>query len=431
MILKQNKAKAFRFKRAFNPKGSCFVYKNSAIGKKNLKEIDEVKQTVEQSNSKKTKIKNLIMFLINIVVVAAILFYQIKQEGVISIADLLTYDLNIWFFVLGGVFLALLMFLKSIRFNILIKDTTGRSRPFLSYKVAALGRYYDNITPMATGGQPFQVLYLNRRGLSASTALSIPLAKYFINQFAFITISLFCVILTFCSDLLAGSTVVKVVSLTSFCLNLLLVFGLVFLSTCKKVGNALVVKTLKFLQKIKIVKNYDKQYNRVMKTVQDYQVSVQAFMKNKKLFFLEYFLSLLVLIISYSFPFFVYCGFVGFDMSLWLDMLVKTAMIEIAASLIPLPGGTGMNEFSFTAIFAPYFVEGRLFWALIIYRLFSYYFYLIQGIGVIIYDYLIGNKKYNWLKKTWMLQGESEAFKQAQYEKYLKSKKSKRRKKEA
>ena len=140
------------------------------------------------------------------------------------------------------------------------------------------------------------------------------------------------------------------------------------------------------------------------------------------MFFGLYILSIFILLIIYSFPFFVYCGMVEFDISLWLDMFVKTAMIEIAASLIPLPGGTGMNEFSFTAVFANLFLEGRMFWALIIYRLFSYYFYLIQGLFVIIYDYVIGDKRYEWQKKKWALQGESETFKQLQFEKMKKNK---------
>lgn len=365
-------------------------------------------------------------FLLNLVVVAGVLFYQISQEGVISLSQLFEYNLNGWYFLMAFGFLILLMMLKALRFDILIKETTGRSRPTLSYKVSALGRYYDNITPMATGGQPFQVFYLNKRGLSASTAISVPLEKYFIGQFAFMTVSIFSVIFSLCTDLLGGSALVKVVSLLSFSLNFVLVAGLILLSINKSVGRVLVAKILKFLQKIHIVKNYDKQYNKIMKTVDDYQTSIKTFMKNKGMFLVLYILSIVILLIQYSFPYFVYCGMVKFDLSLWLEMFVKTAMIEIAASLIPLPGGTGMNEFSFTAIFANLFLEGRMFWALIIYRLFSYYFYLIQGIFVIIYDYLIGDKHYEWQKKKWALQGESEAFKQLQYEKMKKSKRTKK-----
>lgn len=424
-LLKSNKADAFKQNRALCENGSCFVFKNQIKGKKNLQQLDEVEQVVKESKSKKKQIKNLIFFLINIVVVAAVLFYQIKQEGVISLPELFEYQLNGWYFLMAVGFLILLMALKSLRFNILIKESTGLSRPSLSYKVSALGRYYDNITPMATGGQPFQVFYLSKRGLSASNAISIPLEKYFIGQFAFMTVSIFCVIYSLTHNLLGGSTLVKVISLLSFFLNFVLVGGLILLSISKGVGKVLVVKILKFLQKIKIVKNYDKQYNKIMKTVEDYQTSIKAFMKNKGMFFVLYLLSIAILLITYSFPYFVYCGMVEFDISLWLEMFVKTAMIEIAASLIPLPGGTGMNEFSFTAIFANLFLEGRMFWALIIYRLFSYYFYLIQGILVIIYDYLIGDKRYEWQKRKWALQGESEAFKQLQYEKLKKNKKFK------
>lgn len=425
-ILKSNKATAFKYNRAFFKNGSCFVLKNKYEGKKNLQQLDEVEQVVKESKSKKKKIKNLVFFLLNLVVVAGVLFYQISQEGVISLSQLFEYNLNGWYFLMAFGFLILLMMLKSLRFDILIKESTGRSRPTLSYKVSALGKYYDNITPMATGGQPFQVFYLNKRGLSASTAISVPLEKYFIGQFAFMTVSIFCVIFSLCTDLLGGSALVKVVSLLSFALNFVLVAGLILLSINKSVGRVLVAKILKFLQKIHIVKNYDKQYNKIMKTVDDYQTSIKTFMKNKGMFLVLYILSIVILLIQYSFPYFVYCGMVKFDLSLWLEMFVKTAMIEIAASLIPLPGGTGMNEFSFTAIFANLFLEGRMFWALIIYRLFSYYFYLIQGIFVIIYDYLIGDKHYEWQKKKWALQGESEAFKQLQYEKMKKSKRTKK-----
>lgn len=409
--------------------GLRFIFKKKDLAKEqylnNQKQIEEAEQTVQSQKSKKKKLKQLIFFLINIVVLFFVLYSQLKQEGVISLVDLFKYDLNGWFFLIAVLVLIIMMVLKSLRFNILVKSSTGRSRPFLSYKTAALGKYYDNITPMATGGQPFQIYYMNKRGLSASNAISIPLAKYFINQFAFMTISLFAVIYCFFFNALDSSVVVKVISILSFTLNLLLVAGLILLSVNKRVGNAIVVKVLKFLQKIKIIKNYDKQYNKVNKTVEDYQSSMQSFMKNKWQFLLLYLLSLVILIMSYSFPFFIYSGMVSFDPSVWLDMTVKTAMIEIAASLIPLPGGTGMNEFSFTAIFATFFAEGRMFWALLIYRFFSYYFYLIQGIGVIIYDYLIGNKRYEWMKKKWALQGESESFKQLQYEKVNKKTKKK------
>ena len=76
----------------------------------------------------------------------------------------------------------------------LIKSSTKKKRPFLAYKVAAIGRYYDYVTPFASGGQPFQIYYLTNRGVKASSAISIPLAKYIVQQIVFAFMALFLLI---------------------------------------------------------------------------------------------------------------------------------------------------------------------------------------------------------------------------------------------
>ena len=57
-------------------------------------------------------------------------------------------------------------------------------------------------------------------------------------------------------------------------------------------------------------------------------------------------------------------------------------------------------------------------------RFMNYYIYLIQGLLVLVYDYVIGNKKYEWQKKKWELEAESTKFKQVQLKKYNKTIKS-------
>ena len=199
--------------------------------------------------------------------------------------------------------------------------------------------------------------------------------------------------------------------------------GILVLSLSKKIGKKLVVKTLKLLQKMRIVKNYEKQYERVMKVVSGYQGTMSEYAKDVGFFIVIVLISILINIIHYSIPFFIYLLFGGTNIALWPNMLVLAVMIELAASFIPLPGGTGMNEISFTVMFAPYFTGGTIFWALLLWRFMSYYIYLLQGIGVIIYDYAIGNKKYNWQKRKWELEAESKLFREQQIKNYKKQKK--------
>ena len=107
-------------------------------------------------------------------------------------------------------------------------------------------------------------------------------------------------------------------------------------------------------------------------------------------------------------------------------------MIELTLSFLPLPGGAGAAELSFTALFAMYFGGGHLFWAMIIWRIFTYYGYILQGLIILVYDYFLGNKRYQWEEKKWALEAESQTFKdnhlkqfEISLQKYKKNKKEK------
>ena len=63
----------------------------------------------------------------------------------------------------------------------------------LARRTVLLGRYYDNITPAAVGGQPFQIYYLRRNaGIATGLATTIPIFGMISLQIAFVIIALFC-----------------------------------------------------------------------------------------------------------------------------------------------------------------------------------------------------------------------------------------------
>ena len=385
-------------------------------------QVSEAGQQVAKQKSKKTKITSAIFFLLNIAIVVGILLYQLSNEEVVSIDYLFSQGTRLWYIVLILGCFAIIMFLDALRTNMFMKRSGSRSRPFLSYKTCVTGKYYDAVTPLSTGGQPFQVFYLNNRGLSASAAISVPMARYVVSQLGWISISIFAVIFAL-NFSITDTSVISVASYVGFALNATVLTFTLVLSLSKKLGKKLVVKTLKLLQKMRIVKNYEKQYERVMKVVSGYQGTMSEYAKDIGFFIIIILISVLINIIHYSIPFFIYLMFGGTNVALWPNMLVLAVMIELAASFIPLPGGTGMNEISFTVMFAPYFTGGTIFWALLLWRFMSYYIYLLQGIGVIIYDYAIGNKKYNWQKRKWELEAESKLFREQQIKNYKKQKK--------
>ena len=60
---------------------------------------------------------------------------------------------------------------------------------------------------------------------------------------------------------------------------------------------------------------------------------------------------------------------------------------------MPIPGGSGVAEISFSALFSVLFEDGTLFWGMLFWRIMNYFVYLFQGLVVLVYDFAYGNKK--------------------------------------
>ena len=386
------------------------------------KEIDEAEQAVAKQKSKKSKYINLIFFLVNLCVIGIIFGTQMGKEDM-SITTLLGSSFSPLILLVALGFWFVIQCVDGYRINLLVKNSSGRSRPFLSYKTNAIGRYYDAITPMSTGGQPFQVFYLKNRGLNVAAAVSVPIGKYVINQLCISFLWTVCLII----GLATSSGFTQVLCIVGWVMNSLLMVAVIILSINQRVGKKIVVFILKALQKVKIIKDYEKRYNQVIKIVTDFQVTLKSFLKDTKLFIKMIITSTLSIFLHYSLAFLVYCVMIGhFDFSMYWQIFLFAVMIDMAASFIPLPGGTGVSELSFTSLFAVLISpSSMLTWALLLWRFLTYYSILIQGILIMAYDNAIGNRKYSWLKKKWELQAESISFEEDKLQEFNPDKKRK------
>lgn len=388
------------------------------------KKIDEAEQSVSKKNTKKSKIINIVFFIVNLFVVGGILTYQLLNEDFVPITGL---RMDVGSLVVVIFLMFSIVVLETFLISYLVKQSTGKWRFGTSYKVAEIGRYYDAVTPMATGGQPFQVTYLKSRGVPLHNSLSIPLAKYVFGQIAWVLISFVCLVVSWVNK--SYGTFVSIASIVGFCLAFFVLAMTVFLSVCKTVGKKLVVKILKLLYKMKIVKNYDKQYEKITKYISDYQDVMKQYARSPKDFIIMTLVSLVKDFLTYALPFFIVKFLVpGTPWSEFFSLFVMTCLVNLASSFFPLPGGTGMTEISFAAAFGTLGIQSDvLVWVLILWRFCTYYFYLLQGICVISYDMAYGNRKYQWQVRKNRLAEESAVFKQEQINRF-RADRAKRRK---
>ena len=370
-------------------------------------------EAVKEQRGKKSKIFSLVFMFINIGIVVGILLYNfLGTKEPLSFGELLTTKIN-WLWLLIGVLVFFAIFIAdSMAIYMLILYKTKRSRPFLSYKSHAMCRFYDSITPLSTGGQPFQVYYLMKRGLPAGTATSVPVAKYLYAQF-FNVIFMSVVLILQHSYIIQLSPFMLTLCYVGFSVTIFLLGAILFLSFSKKIAPACTIGILKLLNKLHIVKNYKKSFVKVMKTVREYTLTMRKFVSNGWIALGMLLSRALTFILTYSVPFVVYAVFkpLGADwFNLYVELFTIALVTDLACCLIPLPGGTGMAEISFAVLFGSFFGDSLSVWALLLWRVFTYYGILLQGLIIMFYDYLIGNKKIKPLLARFKAEDERKAI---------------------
>ena len=267
------------------------------------------------------------------------------------------------------------------------RDNTGKVWQ-VARRTVLLGKYYDSITPAAIGGQPFQIYYMHKNGgMSEGMSTTIPIIGMISNQIGFIIIAVF-------AFLFGSLTINNAVLMATAC------FGLIFyafwpiaimIATFLPGTTAeLINLVVKFLAKIHVVKDKDAAIKKVTNGVNDYAKCVKQILKTRGLFAKTIAISVLFHFLVSIIPFFVLTAFGGqVD---FLPCLVTTIAVTSAVYFVPTPGNAGAAEGTFFVVFSA-LSSGYVFWAMLVWRFFSYYVYVITGPIIYLIMHLEKKKK--------------------------------------
>ena len=343
--------------------------------------MPETKKTNTDSAIRKISSKPvlvIIFILINVAVIAATAVAEFGNSE--NAAELSDVKINGWFLIP-----AVICFLAAItceihKYIMMMREMSKREDFDRKYarKVARrtvlLGKYYDNITPAAIGGQPFQIYYMHKNGrLPSGLATTIPIMAMVSGQLGFIIIAVLC--------FLFGS-----LSIDNAALIATACFGLLFYAFwpliimiatfMPKGAKELITMIVKGLAKIHIVKNSQKTIKRIEFEVDAYASSVRKILKTKGLFIKTIVLSIGFNGLVAMIPFFVLTAFGG-EVD-FLPCFVTTVAVTAAVYFVPTPGNAGAAEGTFYVVFSA-LSQGYVFWAMLVWRFFTYYFYIMAG----------------------------------------------------
>ena len=350
-------------------------------------------ETVNENRQdrKKKQIWTALFVLINIAVIAATAVNEFS--GTPAGAFQFGFTRRALFF-LGctGLCLAVLLCAESLKYLLMMKFLGEPVSFRVAFETAALGKYYDCITPSGAGGQPFQILWLHRHGYSDGASSAMTISGYITMQAGFILLALGVFIAHRSVELEA----IRYTAYFGLFLFALIPGLLVMFSFMPNTVKKLISAVIRLGGRLKIVKNPDETIDRLLEMLDSYHSSFSVISKDKLLLLCLIVLSLIYRFALCSMPFFVLKMF-GASVSYW-RIFAMTIYIYASICLVPTPGNAGAAEGAFYLVFSAMKSDG-VFWAMLIWRLFSHYSFIIIGGAIYGINALSAKRKWERVKE--------------------------------
>ena len=372
---------------SFQTTYSCSI-KNRYV----IEDLFKAEAQVNKEKKKSKKFLNALLLAVNFLIITGIFIYYSITSGIKHPAELFELDIKWRYLIYAFLAFVVGLIIETAKCSQLIKKSTGKYRVKLSFEAMALARYYDHITPLSIGGEPYQIYYLNKNKISGEVSTSIPVVKHVFWQISYVILGLIALIYNFFVPI-TNNLIVIIIAIVSLVGNALIICLILFLTISKRIAQVVIIKILKFLNKVRIIKNYKITFFKVLRFVKRYQKSMRFLASNLKTVILQLIYAIISTLSNFIIVYFIYKAFphvTPTTLSVF-DVMICMMLCDLTACIMPLPGGTGLAEFSFGAVFSSWFMPGIFPWALIIWRTLTYFSSLILG-GILILKNFISAK---------------------------------------
>lgn len=332
-----------------------------------------------KKGNKTLKRLGVILFII----INAVVIYFTAANEFSKEAPPISFSFSNLLFLLGGI-LCLVIFLacETIKYMLMMRHLGEKVSFRHALSTAALGKYYDCITPSGAGGQPFQIYYLHSNGYSNGAASAMPLSGFFTMQFGFVILAIFAFIFGNSVIDATGNTGIKVTAYFGAFAYTVVPVMIIISGVAPKIAMRIVAFFVKIGAFLHIVKKPNRTIMKSVRSLNNYSVNIKRITNEKKLLIKLMLLSVLEQLALCSMPFFAVRTFDG-DLG-YFEALYMCLFIQAAISLIPTPGNSGAAEGSFYIVFSSLGTAGT-FWAMLVWRFLCFYSFII--LGVLVYAY--------------------------------------------
>ena len=283
------------------------------------------------------------------------------------------------------------MFFDAVSHWVYLKQQGFQLSITRSVRATLIGFYYSDITPSSAGGQPMHVSNLRKAGIPVGYGTMSATIHLICNQFAVAIMSLLFWVFNrpFVSsqlgDLVWFVRIGWIINFAAVPLVLMAAFQ-------RKLLQKIAIWMINIGAKLRLVRNPEATTANVTKVLDTFHTAQLELLHHPGQILIQVICSALSILGVIASVWFVYKAF-GLSGTPWYRIITISFLLFVSASYTPLPGASGAQEGGFMTYFAGIFPGDKLGLALLVWRFFTFYLFLIVGVGTVILDKILSKEK--------------------------------------
>ncbi|HKL12700.1 MAG TPA: lysylphosphatidylglycerol synthase transmembrane domain-containing protein [Halanaerobiales bacterium] len=240
------------------------------------------------------------------------------------------------------------------------------------------GAFVSNVTPFASGGGPFQIYFLHKKGVNVGKASTAVVTNFLLRLFYFGTLTP--IFLIFFNQYISAGVVPDYLFYLAFGMGVLISIGIILLTLIPKIGDKLTDYILHINKINNFIKNSYRAKRWLVKSrreLRDFRRSFGVLRKNKKglfwgafytiVFWSSLFMIMPVVLMSFGAePHF-------------LQAYIMQTIFYLMLPYSPTPGASGVAELGFASLFVAFIPSDIVGLVTFGWRLFTFYTILVIG----------------------------------------------------
>lgn len=336
----------------------------------------------EKAIDKKTIIQGLrLTVIVSLIFSAVIIFLTIDMEALDKLIDKIKY--RYLFYMLGIMFAN--WFFAGLRLKFLV-NTIGDKITLLDSIIVYLGgSFVSFVTPFASGGGPYQVYFLHKKGVNVGKSSTVVVIQFVLRLFFFGTLTP--IFLIFFNKHISAGAIPNYLFYLAFGMGMVVSTAIIILTLIPKVMDKLIEIILRINKLKKFVKNSYKAKKYLVKAkreLEEFRESLLILSNNK----FKLFIAALLTIIYWSLIFLIMPMILkgmGLNPDFTKAYIIQT-IIYLILPYLPTPGASGFAEVGAASLFLGFIPKSLVGIVTFGWRLYTFYLVLLVGGIIAVYE---------------------------------------------